>query len=159
MIPVQCSEGPLAASSQHFCLPSLLPQGSTCRKASNQCCAILLTAHHSTQAINAAGAGLRLSAPGCCFATVVAICRLNRYLQYGIKFWFGTSAVMAVCLSLSADVAAIQAWRPLYLVLTVIIVCSQKVDTTLSKGVLRIAASVLGGTYGVTHFFTLGVNL
>ncbi|DBB10182.1 TPA: hypothetical protein ACH3X3_001759 [Trebouxia sp. C0006] len=74
--------------------------------------------------------------------------RLNRYLQYGIKFWFGTSAVMAVCLSLSADVAAIQAWRPLYLVLTVIIVCSQKVDTTLSKGVLRIAASVLGGTYG-----------
>lgn len=74
--------------------------------------------------------------------------RLNRYLQYGIKFWFGTSAVMALCLSLSADVPAIQAWRPLYLVLTVIIVCSQKVDTTLSKGVLRIAASVLGGTYG-----------
>ncbi|KAL0036649.1 hypothetical protein WJX79_004029 [Trebouxia sp. C0005] len=74
--------------------------------------------------------------------------RLNRYLQYGIKFWFGTSAVMALCLSLSADVPAIQAWRPLYLILTVIIVCSQKVDTTLSKGVLRIAASVIGGTYG-----------
>ena len=66
---------------------------------------------------------------------------------------------MAVCLSLSADVAAIQAWRPLYLVLTVIIVCSQKVDTTLSKGVLRIAASVLGGTYGVAHFFTLSIHL
>ncbi len=66
---------------------------------------------------------------------------------------------MAVCLSLSADVAAIQAWRPLYLVLTVIIVCSQKVDTTLSKGVLRIAASVLGGTYGMAHFFTASTPL
>lgn len=76
-------------------------------------------------------------------------CRLNRYLQYGIKFWFGTSAVMALCLSLSADVPTIQVWRPLYLLLTVIIVCSQKVDTTLSKGVLRVAASILGGTYGI----------
>ena len=55
---------------------------------------------------------------------------------------------MAVCLSLSADFPAIQQWRPLYLVLTVIIVCSQKVDTTLSKGVLRIIASVVGGVYG-----------
>ena len=66
---------------------------------------------------------------------------------------------MALCLSLSADVPAIQAWRPLYLVLTVIIVCSQKVDTTLSKGVLRIAASVFGGTYGVAHFFHPQVHL
>lgn len=66
---------------------------------------------------------------------------------------------MAVCLSLSADVPAIQAWRPLYLVLTVIIVCSQKVDTTLSKGVLRVAASVLGGTYGVAHFLTPSIQL
>ena len=53
-----------------------------------------------------------------------------------------------MCLSLSADFPAIQQWRPLYLVLTVIIVCSQKVDTTLSKGVLRIVASVVGGVYG-----------
>lgn len=55
---------------------------------------------------------------------------------------------MAVSLSLSADFPVIQTWRPLYLVLTVVIVCSQKVDTTLSKGVLRIVASVLGGVYG-----------
>ncbi|KAL3157526.1 hypothetical protein ABBQ32_011986 [Trebouxia sp. C0010 RCD-2024] len=74
--------------------------------------------------------------------------RMNRYLHYGIKFWFGTSAVMAVILVLSAEVPTIQTWRPLYLILTVIIVCSQKVDTTLTKGVLRLVASVLGGAYG-----------
>lgn len=73
---------------------------------------------------------------------------MNRYLHYGIKFWFGTSAVMAVILVLSAEVPTIQTWRPLYLILTVIIVCSQKVDTTLSKGVIRLVASVLGGAYG-----------
>lgn len=73
---------------------------------------------------------------------------MNRYLHYGVKFWFGTSAVMAVILALSAQFPAIQTWRPLYLILTVIIVCSQKVDTTLSKGVLRFVASVLGGAYG-----------
>ena len=55
---------------------------------------------------------------------------------------------MALILSLSANYPTIQRWRPLYLILTVIIVCSQKVDTTLSKGVLRIAASVAGGLYG-----------
>lgn len=55
---------------------------------------------------------------------------------------------MALTLALSAEVPAIQAWRPLYLILTVIIVCSQKVDTTLSKGVLRLVASVVGGAYG-----------
>lgn len=76
------------------------------------------------------------------------LCRTNRYLHYGIKFWFGTSAVMALILALSANVPTIQTWRPLYLVLTVIIVCSQKVDTTLSKGVLRFVASVVGGAYG-----------
>ena len=73
---------------------------------------------------------------------------MNRYLHYGVKFWFGTSAVMAITLALSADYPTIQTWRPLYLILTVIIVCSQKVDTTLSKGVLRIVASVVGGLYG-----------
>ena len=73
---------------------------------------------------------------------------MNRYLHYGVKFWFGTSAVMALILALSAEVPTIQTWRPLYLILTVIIVCSQKVDTTLSKGVLRFVASVVGGAYG-----------
>lgn len=66
---------------------------------------------------------------------------------------------MAVCLTLSAKYPAIQIWRPLYLVLTVIIVCSQKVDTTLSKGVLRIVASILGGVYGECHTSsTLSLN-
>lgn len=55
---------------------------------------------------------------------------------------------MALIVALSADVPTIQTWRPLYLILTVIIVCSQKVDTTLSKGVLRFVASVVGGAYG-----------
>lgn len=55
---------------------------------------------------------------------------------------------MAVILALSANVPSIATWRPLYLLLTVIIVFSQKVDTTLSKGVLRFVASVLGGAYG-----------
>ena len=73
---------------------------------------------------------------------------MNRYLHYGAKFWFGTSAVMALILALSADKPSIQIWRPLYLILTVIIVCSQKVDTTLSKGVVRLLASVVGGAYG-----------
>ena len=55
---------------------------------------------------------------------------------------------MAVILSLSANFPAIATWRPLYLLLTVIIVFSQKVDTTLSKGILRIVASLVGGVYG-----------
>ena len=73
---------------------------------------------------------------------------MNRSFQYGLKFWFGTSAVMAVCLSLSADEPAIQLWRPLYLLITVVVVTSQKVDATLSKGVLRIVVTIFGGTYG-----------
>lgn len=82
---------------------------------------------------------------------------MNRYLHYGVKFWFGTSAVMALILALSADVPTIQTWRPLYLILTVIIVCSQKVDTTLSKGVLRFVASVVGGAYGKSLLSLLAV--
>jgi len=91
-------------------------KGNTCRKSLQ---AVLRhsadsTANHTSK--QCSDAGLRLSAPGCCFTTAVAICRLNRYLQYGIKFWFGTSAVMAVCLSLSADVAAILGLLSLFLV-------------------------------------------
>lgn len=56
---------------------------------------------------------------------------------------------MAVILSLAANFPAIAAWRPLYLLLTVIIVFSQKVDTTLSKGILRLVATLVGGAYGM----------
>lgn len=82
------------------------------------------------------------------YVCAMLACRHNRLLQYGIKFWFACSAAMAIILSLSANVPAIATWRPLYLLLTVIIVFSQKVDTTFSKGILRIVASVVGGAYG-----------
>lgn len=59
---------------------------------------------------------------------------------------------MAVILSLSANIPAIAIWRPLYLLLTVLIVFSQKVDTTLSKGILRIVATFVGGAYGEPVF-------
>ncbi len=54
---------------------------------------------------------------------------------------------VALCACLQA-----RKWRLLYAMTTVAVVLSEKVDTTLSKGVLRIAGTVMGGVIGApTH--------
>ena len=54
---------------------------------------------------------------------------------------------VAICVCLQA-----RNWRLLYAMTTVAVVLSEKVDTTLSKGVLRIAGTVMGGVIGApTH--------
>lgn len=59
----------------------------------------------------------------------------------------------SVCGAAERAGAAPQAreWRLLYAMTTVGVVLSEKVDTTLSKGVLRIFGTVCGGVLGAPH--------
>ena len=43
-------------------------------------------------------------------------------------------ASLCGCLMLSKDVPVIREWSPLYVMITVIVVMSEKVDTTITKG-------------------------
>lgn len=44
------------------------------------------------------------------------------------------SGSLCGCLILSQDVPVIRQWSPLYVMITVIVVMSEKVDTTITKG-------------------------
>lgn len=46
------------------------------------------------------------------------------------------SGSLCGCLILSQDVPVIRQWSPLYVMITVIVVMSEKVDTTITKGEL-----------------------
>ncbi|KAK9815502.1 hypothetical protein WJX72_004760 [[Myrmecia] bisecta] len=72
----------------------------------------------------------------------------NRYFVFGLKFWVGYCIVLCLSVALSANHAAVRAWRPLYAILTVVVVLSEKIDLTVTRGVLRLAGSVLGGVLG-----------
>lgn len=43
------------------------------------------------------------------------------------------------CIILSKDVPVIREWSPLYVMITVIVVMSEKMDTTITKGEAKIA--------------------
>ncbi|BDA49627.1 hypothetical protein COCOBI_14-2470 [Coccomyxa sp. Obi] len=74
--------------------------------------------------------------------------RKNRQLQFFFKF-FGTAATMLCGILVGSYYSpAFHSWVPLYAMTTVAVVLSEKIDTTVSKGVLRVAGTAIGGTLG-----------
>lgn len=58
---------------------------------------------------------------------------------------------LCACVILSKDVPVIRQWSPLYVMITVIVVMSEKVDTTVTKGEssatsIRVQAAVVAVT-------------
>ncbi|KAK9815248.1 hypothetical protein WJX72_000626 [[Myrmecia] bisecta] len=72
----------------------------------------------------------------------------NRYFLFGLKYWVGYCIVLCLSVALSANHPAVRAWRPQYAILTLVVVLSEKIDTTVTRGLLRLAATVLGGVFG-----------
>ncbi|KAL3160682.1 hypothetical protein ABBQ32_010593 [Trebouxia sp. C0010 RCD-2024] len=73
----------------------------------------------------------------------------SRAFQYGVKYWTCNALVLCVALIVSeADKPDhLASWHPLFLVATVNVVFSEKVDATLAKSVQRVAGSVIGAVY------------
>lgn len=51
----------------------------------------------------------------------------HRELQFGIKYFIGTSAALVLVLALSADDPGIRQWRLLYFYITIVVVFNEKV--------------------------------
>ena len=61
-------------------------------------------------------------------------CRHGRKFQFFCKYYVAMAGSLCGCIILSEDVPAIRQWSPLYVMITVIVVMSEKVDTTITKG-------------------------
>ena len=61
-------------------------------------------------------------------------CRHGRKFQFFCKYYAAMMCALCGCIILSKDVPVIQQWSPLYVMITVIVVMSEKVDTTITKG-------------------------
>ncbi|KAL3143665.1 hypothetical protein ABBQ38_002460 [Trebouxia sp. C0009 RCD-2024] len=75
----------------------------------------------------------------------------SRRSQFGLKFWFAVSSIMAAALILQQDWKHGRAWSPFYAVITMPIIFSERVEASISKGFIRIAGTAAGGilAYGV----------
>lgn len=60
--------------------------------------------------------------------------RHGRKFQFFCKYYLAMCASLCGCVILSKDVPVIREWSPLYVMITVIVVMSEKVDTTITKG-------------------------
>ena len=64
----------------------------------------------------------------------VIMCRHGRKFQFFCKYYLAMCGSLCGCVILSKDVPVIKVWSPLYVMITVIVVMSEKVDTTITKG-------------------------
>ncbi|KAL0043113.1 hypothetical protein WJX79_009702 [Trebouxia sp. C0005] len=73
----------------------------------------------------------------------------SRKFQYGIKYWTCNAIVLcgAVIVSDADKPNHLASWHPLFLVATVNVVFSEKVDATIAKSVQRVTGSVIGAVY------------
>lgn len=73
----------------------------------------------------------------------------SRKFQYGIKYWTCNAIVLcgAVIVSDADKPNHLASWHPLFLVATVNVVFSEKVDSTIAKSVQRVTGSVIGAVY------------
>ncbi|KAL0048452.1 hypothetical protein WJX82_003571 [Trebouxia sp. C0006] len=73
----------------------------------------------------------------------------SRKFQYGIKYWTCNAIVLcgAVIVSDADKPNHLASWHPLFLVATVNVVFSEKVDATIAKSVQRVTGSVIGAMY------------
>ncbi|BDA49628.1 hypothetical protein COCOBI_14-2480 [Coccomyxa sp. Obi] len=75
--------------------------------------------------------------------------RRHRRLQFFLKYFIATSGVLCGVFALSQLSTGFRKyWIPYYSLLTVAVVLSEKVDSTVTKGFLRIVGSAIGGTFG-----------
>lgn len=72
----------------------------------------------------------------------------GRKFQFFCKYWFAMSTSLCGCILLSQDTPSIREWSPLYVMITVVVVMSEKVDTTITKALLRLVGSSFGGAIG-----------
>ncbi|KAK9819619.1 hypothetical protein WJX72_000333 [[Myrmecia] bisecta] len=77
----------------------------------------------------------------------------DRSFQFGAKFWFTMSCVMIGAVILQQDHAPSRHWSTQYAFLTVIIVFSERVEMTVSKGFLRVLGTLVGGSLGLLVMF------
>ncbi|EIE18909.1 hypothetical protein COCSUDRAFT_59833 [Coccomyxa subellipsoidea C-169] len=72
----------------------------------------------------------------------------DRFFQFWLKFWLTCAVVLVLILVHSDLYTEVRKYYPFYGFLSVPIVMSERVEMTISKGVLRIGGTVVGGTLG-----------
>ncbi|CAL5226722.1 g9574 [Coccomyxa viridis] len=72
----------------------------------------------------------------------------DRMFQFWLKFWGCCAAVLLLILILSAEYDAVRKYYPFFGFVSVPIVFNERVEMTVSRGVLRIVGTVIGGTIG-----------
>ena len=70
---------------------------------------------------------ITLSCQGC-------LCRHKHKFHFFCKYYAAMMISLCGCIILGKDIPVIQEWSPLYVMITVIVVMSEKVDTTITKG-------------------------
>ncbi|KAK9904804.1 hypothetical protein WJX75_002805 [Coccomyxa subellipsoidea] len=83
--------------------------------------------------------------------------RRHRRLQFFLKYFIANASVLCAVFALSQLSTGFRKWIPYYSLLTIAVVLSEKVDTTVSKGVLRIIGSAIGGTFGYVVMLRAGL--
>ncbi|DBA72154.1 TPA: hypothetical protein ACH3X2_010874 [Trebouxia sp. C0005] len=90
-------------------------------------------------------------------ALLVDTIRHGRKFQFFCKYYLAMCGSLCGCVILSQDVSAIRQWSPLYVMITVIVVMSEKVDTTITKGALRLVGTGIGGVLGFLVMLRTGL--
>lgn len=75
-------------------------------------------------------------------------CRMGRKLQFFFKYYLCCAGCTIAIFIFSTDMPSVVSWNPLYVLFTVVVVLSEKVETTVQKGIFRAAGTVFGGAIG-----------
>ncbi|CAL8463925.1 g3460 [Coccomyxa elongata] len=72
----------------------------------------------------------------------------DRFFQFWLKFWLTCTVILVLMLVLSEHYERVREYYPFFGFVSVPIVMSERVEMTISKGVLRIGGTIVGGTLG-----------
>ncbi|KXZ41642.1 hypothetical protein GPECTOR_345g92 [Gonium pectorale] len=75
----------------------------------------------------------------------------SRTFQFGVKYWLAVSAVLVLVVGLTArdDVPILRRYPPLYGYIATSVSMTERVESTLSRSVLRLGGTIAGGTLGL----------
>ena len=76
------------------------------------------------------------------------VCRRLRRFQFFCKYCLVFATVLVVVLITSRHSKEFRNWSPNNLLLTIVVVMSEKIELTVSKGVLRVVGTLTGGLFG-----------
>eukprot|EP00891_Asterochloris_glomerata_P005375 jgi/Astpho2/5375/fgenesh1_pg.00075_%23_46_t len=71
----------------------------------------------------------------------------SRTFQYGLKYYAMNAALLTLIIALQANVN-LTSWHPVFVAATFNVIISEKINVTISKGVLRFLGSVVGAVVG-----------